>query len=543
MPLPVDVATLPLYLWERGHGIRLDPVKDLEEVLPWARAGTLVFWWLLLAYTRLAGRQLAGGWGGRLAVACLASEPTLLAHASLATTDLAVTACLLALVYHYRKGRNAGCIRRVALPAFWFAATMLAKASGMVFGPLCLVVVELEGLLRRENGGARDESEASAKRKRGRELAQIVGGGLLLTFLYCGSDWLPEPSFVQWTHQLPGSPISRALVWFAEHLRIFSNAGEGLARQVKHNMHGHGTYLLGTVADRAIWYYFPVALTMKLSIPFLIWPLLVLAFRPAALWNWACLCALALLAFSVTYRVQIGIRLVLPLIALAAVGLAAAIVQIGRWLATREAAGQRASVSEWAGRYVLPLLIAAGIAWTATDSLCVWPHGLCYTNEFWGGTRQGYVCLSDSNYDWGQGLKELARWQRQHSDGPLDVWYFGQDPALTSLPMRELRLHGLAIKGPEDFLTLVRGHYLAVSTSLLYGSIRTTLRSNATALEAYEQVCAVLRGRLPIDRTTTYLIYDFREATGNRSERERVGDGHSNAVNSPSPSSFVKAQP
>jgi hypothetical protein len=334
----------------------------------------------------------------------------------------------------------------------------------------------------------------------GRDLAQIMTGGLLLTFLYCGSDWQADPSFVTWAHRLPDSTSSRALVWFSEHLRIFSNAGEGLVRQVKHNVRGHGTYLLGEMADRSIWYYFPVTLTIKLSLPLLILPLLLAAVRPRALANWACLAALALLALSVTYRVQIGIRLILPLVALAAVGLAAAAVQ-----------AYRARSTQWVRAF--PLLIGAGVIWTASAALLVWPHGLCYTNVLWGGTRQGYLRLSDSNYDWGQGLKELARWQRQHQDSPLDVWYFGSDSSLGSLPVREIRLHTLVIKGPEDFLALVRGHYLAVSTSLLYGSIKTTLRSNAAATESVEQVSAILRGRRPVDRTTTFLIYDFTGPT------------------------------
>src|SRR5262249_45344497 len=136
MPLPIDIDTLPLYVWERWHGVRLDPVGNLDQLLPWARRATLLFWWLLLIYARLAVQHLAGRWGGRLAVAFLACEPTLLAHAGLATTDIAVTACLVALVYHYRTGREARWVRRVAVPAFWFAAAILAKASGLVFGPI-----------------------------------------------------------------------------------------------------------------------------------------------------------------------------------------------------------------------------------------------------------------------------------------------------------------------------------------------------------------------------------------------------------------------
>src|SRR5205085_2927765 len=56
MPLPVDVTTLPLYVWERFLGIAWDPVQDMDRLLPVARASTLVFWWLLLFYGWRAGR-------------------------------------------------------------------------------------------------------------------------------------------------------------------------------------------------------------------------------------------------------------------------------------------------------------------------------------------------------------------------------------------------------------------------------------------------------------------------------------------------------
>jgi hypothetical protein len=549
MPLPIDVCTFPLFLWERWHHLRLDAVHGLENLLPWARTATLAFWWLLLIYARLAGRHLAGAWGGRLAVAFIACEPVLLAHASLATTDIAITACLLALVYHFRTGREAGWFRRIALPGAWFAASLLAKASALVFGPLCLLAVELEwGLFNRSLMRARPSSPRSHKRavkqpfcergddgdaRRGersnaphdlttspprrsallrpfvRDFAQIFAVGLLLTFLYCGSDWRADPSFLEWAHHLPDGTSSRALVWVAEHLRIFSNAGEGLVRQVKHNVRGHGTYLLGRVADRAIWYYFPIALTIKLSIPVLILPVLLAVARPRVLASWACMAALALLLFSVTYRVQIGIRLVLPLIALVLVGLAAAAVR-ARSVERGAPCAPRSALR--APRFALPALLAASIVWNAATAWSVWPNGLCYTNEFWGGTRRGYLCLSDSNYDWGQGLKELACWQQRHRDGPLSVWYFGSDPALATLPLQEIRFDQLAIRRPEDVLAQVRGRYLAVSTTILYGSIACSLRSNPAGLASYQQARSVLASCRPADRTTTFLIYDFTGA-------------------------------
>jgi hypothetical protein len=530
MPLPVDLDTLPLYLWERWHGICLDPVEDLPELLPWARAGTLVFWWILLWYGRLAGRDLAGPWGGRLAVALLACEPSLLAHASLATTDIAVSACLLALVYHFRRAREARWLWRVGIPACWFGAAILAKASGLVFGPLCLLVVELERRIREQRTENREQRTEDRERKAEastqysvlstqysarslvsglrslfsvlcslfsacwRDLVQIGLLGLLLVFVYCGSDWHPQRSFVDWSRQLPEGSAREVMVWLADHLCIFSNAGEGLVRQIRHNLRGHGVYLLGHADPRSIWYYFPIALTIKLSLALLLLPLLVALLRPQCLLNWSCLSAAALLLFSLTCRVQIGIRLILPLVVLAIIGLAGAAVTALQ--KTRRPGDQSPLLVS-----LSPCLLVFGFLWTTGSALAVWPHGLCYTNELWGGTARGYLRLSDSNYDWGQGLKELDRWQRAHGVDLLEVWYFGTDPILKRLPLREVPLHSLPLQTPQDVTSQVRGRYLAVSTTLLFGMMTDT--------PGHEWACAFLRSRRPVDRTMTFLIYDL----------------------------------
>ena len=80
-------------------------------------------------------------------------------------------------------------------------------------------------------------------------------------------------------------------------------------------------------------------------------------------------------------------------------------------------------------------------------AVAVWPHGLCYANELWGGSRNSYRLVSDSNYDWGQGLPELAQWGRQHHVAALDVWYFGSDPRLAALTRRERQVLELAVAG------------------------------------------------------------------------------------------------
>ena len=497
MPLPIDVETFPLYLWERWQGTQFDPERDLDRLLPWARTSTLVFWWTLLFYTRLTGRLLGGPWAGRLAVALLACEPSFLAHAGLATTDIALTACVLALAYHFCVGRDAGWIRRRAIPAAWFGAAVLAKASGLVYGPVCLAVIELDRLARR---GALASPPGTPLRTRlrhvlaacqplRRDLSWIVGAGMVLVVIYCGSDWRTQPSFVAWANDLPEGMSKNIMVWLADNLRIFSNAGEGLVRQIKHNMHGHGVYLLGRSDARSIWYYFPVVLSIKLSLALLLTPLLAGVLRCRALLNWAVLGAAVLLLCSLKFQVQIGVRLVLPLVALWTVGLASALV-----VAWTECHGG------WK-RIVLAAGTVMAVCWTAQAALTVWPNALCYTNELWGSRDRAYLRVSDGNYDWGQGLPELARWQQQHGLEHLDLWYFGSDPASKRAPFHAMSLEYMGLHGPDEVAAAVQGRHLAVSTTLLYGS--------AIEYPECRAAIAFLRSFEPIGRTTTFFIYDF----------------------------------
>ncbi len=495
MPLPPQVQTLPLHLWERWRGEDFDPSRDLDRLLPMARLGTLPFWWMLLLYGWLAGRQMAGVWGGRLAAAFLACEPNLLAHASLATTDVAVTACLVAFLYHFRIGRDGSWWQRILVPAVWFALAVLAKASGLVFGILGMGMVELErqwsirtdisnGLTR-----LRHTTVVLLGKSFRRELMQICGLGLLAVFCYCGSDGLPSPSFIAWAKQLPEGPLRSGMTWVAEHLRIFSNAGVALVRQVRHNVQGHGVFLLDQVAKRAIWYYFPVALSIKTPLPLLALPLFLAMVCRRALCNWACLTAFAFLLFTLICRVQTGIRLVLPLVSFAVVGLAAALV-VARQALVR---------SRWGS--LLTATAAVFSAWLLWIPWSAWPHGLCYTNELWGGTENGYRCLSDSNYDWGQGLKELAQWREAHQVDDLHVMYYGTDTSIRRLSMQPLAVGALQL-GADDLPAPVKGHKLAVGATIVYGSVSEIFPDlNAMA--------KALRGLKPIDRTMTFFIYQL----------------------------------
>jgi hypothetical protein len=447
MPLPPAVDSIPVRIaeWIRGEPFDL---TGNYAALHTARLGTIAFWLLLLGSALRAGQIWSGTPAGLLAVTLLALEPIFLGHASLAATDLAFTACLTFFVVVYKSGRDAGPLRRLVLPTIAFAMAFLAKLSALTFVPICIVALEIEHWCSKRSRG-----EPIRWREPVLHVVSIGVGGLVLVFLGC------------------------------------SRLVEAIRFQVDHNLTGHGwIYLLGESRTEGFWYYFLAAAAIKTSLGLmLVWAgaLLCGCRHPRFLWNGPLLAGVALFAASPTCRVQIGIRFMLPALALVSIGAA---IALGRHLADCRSA--------WSRRLTWGM-VAAAMMWSASESLQVWPHGIAYANQLFGGPANGYLSLTDSNHDWGQGLPELARWRDKHAAAPIDVCYFGADPAINGPGFR--RVNCLDAASLDELRHRYRGRYLAVSTTMLYAT--------PPDLPAVQ----VLRALPRVDRTLTYFIYDFTD--------------------------------
>jgi len=103
---------------------------------------------------------------------------------------------------------------------------------------------------------------------------------------------------------------------------------------------------------------------------------------------------------------NIGIRYVLPCYAMAWVGLG---VGLSR-LPVRSLAGG----------------VAAGmLALYAAASVAAYPHHLSYFNLLAGGRTHAWRHLVDSNLDWGQELRHLARYLEERGIRKIGLGYFG----------------------------------------------------------------------------------------------------------------------
>ena len=56
------------------------------------------------------------------------------------------------------------------------------------------------------------------------------------------------------------------------------------------------------------------------------------------------------------------------------------------------------------------------VAWTAASSLASHPHYLAYANELIGGSRNARHYFAESNLDWGQDARTLARFLQKQGN-------------------------------------------------------------------------------------------------------------------------------
>lgn len=355
----------------------------VPSVLLLVGLGALVFVW---------SRSLYGFAGGMISLVLAAFSPNLIANGSLVTGDVHAAffmtlACFAWARYHERPGAlgqvGAGVCLGLALAAKFSALALLPS-----FGILALVALRGSGL-----PAARAFLLAAAR------TAGALAVAALVVWLAYGGVVSSQPA------NAPDPTIP-----------LFADYAFGLHAVLWFGSGGWPSYLLGQYGQGGWWYYFPVALAAKLPLPALAAlgaAVVATPFvkdgpgrREAFVW----LPALVLFAGAIPSRMNNGVRYLLPVLPLVHVF-----------------AGRLARVP-WRAHRAWRAALAAGAAWYVVGTLAQHPDHLAYFNEAAGGPARGWRILADSNFDWGQDLKELARWLEGQGVPALRLSYFGPTP-------------------------------------------------------------------------------------------------------------------
>jgi 4-amino-4-deoxy-L-arabinose transferase-like glycosyltransferase len=346
-----------------------------ERTLTAARLGILPFFWIACLAVYWWARRDFGGSVAVAAVFLFSFMPNVLAHAGLATTDMALTAFVAATFVCALAWVEKPTPARAILFGASFALAILSKFSAPIFLAAAWSCAFLWYLARQGFQWAPPAAGA-------RRLLPTLGYALSATIL-------PIWAGYRFSLGQPGMP------WLP-----FPELFSGFQAVLRHNAQGHFTYLLGQRNTAGFWYFYPVVLAVKTPLAFLALAAIALplAFRRGSGSRaWIPLSfSIAILAIGMGSHINIGIRHILPIYCGLSIVAALALVRFF----------ERPHAKRWT-LAALPLLLA----WYAGSSLLSHPDYLPYFNELAGSEPEKIVV--DSNLDWGQDMQRLAARLRQ----------------------------------------------------------------------------------------------------------------------------------
>jgi hypothetical protein len=466
-------------MWDQGNAIFFAHDRYMHN-LSIARLGVLPFFFLATFLVWYWGRARYGNGPALMATLLFSTSPVVLAHAGLATTDMALTATFTAALMFFIYWLERPSYLRCAALGVAVGLAVLSKFSALIFLPACGIALLVWRWLL--DGGEKETNVATDQVQWGRGIAVAALAILLVTWAgyrfsldsITDAGARPHPtidhflgtsgSLHNWAYSVAESPLLPAPAFF-----------RGLAALRRKEEHGHKGYLLGQIRPGGWWYFFPVALAVKNTLPFLILVIAGIYYLVKAAMlerNWIAaapiVAALALLLACMPARINIGVRHILPIYPLLA--LVGGVGACRLWSSFRP---------RYVGLAIVPILLT----WHLTSSIRVHPDYLAYFNELAG--QHPERILVDSDLDWGQDLLRLSAALQQKHIEDVSIAYIGSP----KLDLRRLGLPPFRVLAPHQPTV----GWIAISLMRLKTGGPGSPDDSFWWLEAYKPVCLVGR--------------------------------------------------
>ena len=415
----------------------------------------------------LAAREWFGDVAGLAALTVLAFDPTILAHSALVTTDVGVSLFFLASIYAFYRYVKQPNVVRLLLAGLVCGLLLATKHSGILIAPMLLLLIALEAF-------------AAPKGTRGRTAGRLFGAVVCMSVIAVAVLWsfygfryamrpalLPHPTVAEYVKPL--GPMSAGPVLFFARFHLLPESYLIGLVDVKRMAEFYSTFIFDKVYAHSVWWYFPVAITIKTTLGFLgLMALAVVAvaarkLRKAREIAYVLVPACFYLLVAIVAGMNIGARHLLPfytfMYIFAGAGVAALAIANRRWM------------------WLCGVLLAAHIV----SALTVFPNDMAYANEAWGGPKNVRNLLTDANVDWAQQLYSVKKWVDKHPGEECWFSYFAYpeiDPGVYGINCHHLPTVDTLWLGGSDIIPPTVSGNVIISAGDLSGGEWSADREN-----------------------------------------------------------------
>lgn len=444
--------------WDMGHAFLYGSGNNPDQILFWMRLpimilgvllGWLIFWWT------------KGRFGNRTAIFALlfyAFSPNIIAHSEFVTTDIGATLAFFAGIIFFIKFLENPSWKNTVLLGIIFGIAQTMKFSLFLIVPIYLVAAFIWASTKNEK----------PFKERMKFFLALAGKIIVMGLIGLAIIWLIFAPFLINYPQAKNIADAKSIIsgfrvktlvsldlWLlgSSWLRPIGQYLFGLMMITQRQVGGNTAFFLGKISSTGSHLYFPTLYLLKEPLAYLLFALIalwhglkkifipntsVIASRTKKTTVWIQnhpaeftfgFFVLFYWAYSISQPLNIGLRHVLPTFPFIYILVAR---QLNDWLSSSAIADPK-NWREWFVNIYrifiarIPRFVLTGILliWLVINAVAAFPNYLSYYNELTGGTKNGYLIATDSNYDWGQDLIRLKQYVETNNISKIAVDYFG----------------------------------------------------------------------------------------------------------------------